>query len=219
MGLLDPVYDGVNTVIAGAGSVAGGAVSSVGAGIATTGRGIGDSVTAVGTSWGDYAKDTGNYIMDATKGSGARQGTRSNPLGLERDQKAALSYGMNNPGVYRPSKRVQGPPPSTGGARTGPSAGTRANVAGAVGGAKKQSTTAATGVNKGAVGTSASKVAAQPPKKPNVSAPQPKKAAPSTAASKLGPGVTSGKTKISAESRPRPKAPAGAAKGGNTGKK
>ena len=28
MGLLDPVYAGVNTVIAGAGSVAGGAVSS-----------------------------------------------------------------------------------------------------------------------------------------------------------------------------------------------
>lgn len=192
MGLLDPVYAGVNSVIAGAGAVAGGAVNSVGTGVSATGRGIGDSVTAVGTSWGDYAKDTGNYIMDSTKGTSSRVGTRSNPLGLERSQKAALTYGMNTAGSYQPTKR-----PTTG---AKPAAQGRKPSAGPGAGTKKPPTSGA-GVNKSG-GGAAKKPATGGPK------PQEKKPTPSTAPKSMPPGVTSSKTKISAASRPGAKAPA-----------
>lgn len=195
MGLLDPVYAGVNSVIAGAGAVAGGAVNSVGTGISTTGRGIGDSVTAVGTSWGDYAKDTGNYIMDSTKGSSSRVGTRSNPLGLERSQKAALTYGMNTAGSYQPTKRPTGPPTAGRPAVQG-----RKTSTGGGAGAKKPATPS-TGVNK-SVGGAAKKPATGGPK------PQEKKSTTATAPKILPPGVSSSKTRISAASRPGAKAPA-----------
>ena len=194
MGLLDPVYAGVNTVIAGAGAVAGGAVNSVGNGIATTGRGIGESVTAVGTSWGDYAKDTGNFIMDSTKGEGSRVGTRSNPLGLAREQKAALTYGMNTGGSYKPTKRTTGPPSAGRPAIQGPKPST------GVGGGAKKPATPSTGVKK-TVGGAVKKPATAAPK------PQAKKPTPSTAPRSLPSGVSNGKTRISAASRPAAKGP------------
>ena len=231
MGLLDPVYAGVNTVIAGAGSVAGGAVSSgkschflrpfnsrkthfpnrhlsssrpiltpsssiVGTGISATGRGIGDSVTNVGTSWGDYAKDTGNYIMDATKGSGSRVGTRSNPLGLERSQNAAINYGMNSAGTYKPAPRSRPQLPAK-----KPSTPSTARSVGAGTGAAKKPTTGAAAAKKPATGGAGAAA-----KKPTANgAGVPKKPAGGPSKPPATSGVTSGKTRVSDASRPKPK--------------
>lgn len=100
-GLLDPVYRAVDTTIASVGSVAGETVSSVGNGISATGRSVGDSITGTTSGWGNYVKDTGNFVKDSSKASGTRSGTANNPLGLARSQTASLSYGMNAGSTYR----------------------------------------------------------------------------------------------------------------------
>ncbi|MCJ1469760.1 60S ribosomal protein L23A [Pseudocyphellaria aurata] len=98
MGLLDPIYNVVNSTIngaiAGAGAAAGDTVSGVGGVISSTGQGIGDSVTGYARNWGDYAKDTGNYVKDYTKAPGPRVGTAANPLGLAGNQSRSAPLHM-----------------------------------------------------------------------------------------------------------------------------
>ena len=170
----------------------------MGTGISATGRGVGDSITNVGTSWGDYAKDTGNYIMDATKGPGSRQGTRSNPLRLERSQNAAINYGMNSSSAYRPTPRRPTLPP----AKKPSTAGTAA---------KKPSTGTTRAAAKKNVGSAAGTAAKKPAATPSTGAPK----KPATGAPSKTPatgGLSSGKTRVSAASRPKAKAGAAAKK-------
>ena len=135
--------------------------------------------------------------MDATKGPGSRQGTRSNPLGLERSQNAAINYGMNSSSAYRPTPRRPALPPAKKPSTTG-----TARTAGTA--AKKPSTgTAGVAAKKnvgGASGTAAKKPAATPstgaPKKPAAGGPS---KTPATS------GLSSGKTRVSAASRPKAK--------------
>ena len=130
--------------------------------------------------------------MDATKGPGSRVGTRSNPLGLERSQKAAINFGMNTAGTYNPGPKRPALPPAKK-STTGTAA---ARSAGA--GAKKPAGTTGPGV-----GTKSA-----PAKKPAAAtgAGVPKKPATGTAPGKApatANGLGSGKTRVSAESRPK----------------
>ena len=110
MGLLDPVYKTINNGIASAGSFAGNTVSGAGQAVSSTGRGVGDSITGQAGRAGDYGKDTGNYIKDATNASGPRIGTASNPLGVNRNQRAAISSGPVYGGPQTRSRTTAGGP-------------------------------------------------------------------------------------------------------------
>ena len=70
------------------------------------GRNLGETVTNYAAGWGDYAKDSANYVKDATNGHGSRGGTASNPLGLGRSQSASLQYGMGRAPTYSPAKNA-----------------------------------------------------------------------------------------------------------------
>ena len=134
--------------------------------------------------------------MDATKGSGSRTGTRSNPLGLERSQNAAINYGMNSAGTYRPTPRsrpqVPAKKPST------------ARPAGVGAGAAKKPAAAAKKPAAGGAGVVARKPAA-------AGAGAPKKPAGGPSKAPAAGGLTSGKTRVSDASRPKAKAGAAAA--------
>ena len=135
--------------------------------------------------------------MDATKGPGSRQGTRSNPLGLERSQNAAINYGMNSSSAYRPSPRKSALPP----AKKPSTAGT-ARTAGTA--AKKPRTGTAGVAAKKNVGSAAG-TAAKKPVTPSTGAPK----KPATGGPSQTPatgGLSSGKTRVSAASRPMAKA-------------
>ena len=136
--------------------------------------------------------------MDATKGSGSRVGTRSNPLGLERTQNAAINYGMNSASAYRPSPRSRPALPPA----KKPSTSGNASVA-------KKPATGAVAKNTAATGAGVAK-------KPNVAAPKKPTGAPSkpVGAPSKAPATgaaNSGKMRVSAASKPKAKSAAGAA--------
>ena len=122
--------------------------------------------------------------MDATKGSGSRTGTRSNPLGLERSQNAAINYGMGSAGAYKPGPRRPALPP----AKKPSATGAAKKPTGAVGGVAARKPAGVPAVKKPATG------AGVVPKKAAVGAPSKAPVASS---------VSSGKTRISAASKPK----------------
>ena len=189
------VTNAVSGTVATAGGFAGSAVNSVGSTI----NGVGQSIDRTISHYGNTTKDYGNAIKDWTKAPGVREGTAMNPLGLS-DIPSGGKRAIMGPKPPRPQPTTTKSSPSIVPANKALTMG-KGMAGSAVSGAtsKVGSTAGRLGNAKPQASLPSSKPVGY--KVPGGSKPTPAvKSSPAKApASK---GLTSGKTTISAESRP-----------------